>query len=214
MTLTDISRRLNLRHNDAKRRGAKYAVTLPRLILMTDAKRLPDPLPLAAQLPRGSAVILRHYEDPKRDLLSRSLATLCKKRRVRLLVAGDARLALKIGADGLYLPETQIVHGPNIWRCWRRPSWIIIAAAHSRSALWRAKRAGADAALLSPVFKTDSHPQARQLGPLLFLSLSHKSPLPVYALGGVNAANAARLVAGGCAGIAAIGGFLKNSKGG
>ena len=101
--------------------------------------------------------------------------------------------------------------GPGIWQPWRRPDWIVTAAAHSRAALFRAARAGADAALLSPVFWTASHPLAPALGPLRFAAWCRSSPLPVYALGGISARTARRLRAGGGAGFAGISGFTAES---
>jgi thiamine-phosphate pyrophosphorylase len=178
---------------------------------MTDADRLPDPAAAVARLPRGSAVILRHYGVPGRDALARDLVALCRGRHIRVLIAADARLARAVGADGLHLPEAMARRGPGIWQPWRRPDWIVTAAAHSRAALFRAARAGADAALLSPVFWTASHPLAPALGPLRFAAWCRSSPLPVYALGGISARTARRLRAGGGAGFAGISGFTAES---
>jgi thiamine-phosphate pyrophosphorylase len=174
---------------------------------MTDSRRLADPAAAIAGLPRGSAVILRHYEDPAREALGRRLLELSRGAGVRLLVAGDARLAVRLRADGLHLPEWMARRGTAAWRRWRQPGWLVTAAAHSPAALWRAARAGADAALLAPVFATASHPRAEPLGVLRFAAWCRRAPLPVYALGGVTAATAPRLAAGGAAGIAAIGGL-------
>ena len=207
-TLTDLARRLNLCRPAA---AASASRLLPPLILMTDADRLPDPAAAVARLPRGSAVILRHYGVPGRDALARDLVALCRGRHIRVLIAADARLARAVGADGLHLPEAMARRGPGIWQRWRRPDWIVTAAAHSRAALFRAARAGADAALLSPVFWTASHPLAPALGPLRFAAWCRSSPLPVYALGGISARTARRLRTGGGAGFAGISGFTVES---
>ncbi|WP_343868577.1 thiamine phosphate synthase, partial [Caenispirillum bisanense] len=61
---------------------------------------------------------------------------------------------------------------------------------------------GADAALLSPVFPTRSHPGAATLGPWRFSLWAGAARLPVVALGGVTAATARRL--GHAAGTAGI----------
>ncbi|OHC75571.1 MAG: hypothetical protein A3G18_04355 [Rhodospirillales bacterium RIFCSPLOWO2_12_FULL_58_28] len=174
---------------------------------MTDNIKLPDPLPVAAALPCGSAVILRHYDAPDRSGLAHELAALCRRKHLRLLVAGDARLALAVGAAGLHLPEKQARQGPGTWQAWRRPDWIVTAAAHSPAALRQAARIGADAALLSPVFESAGHSELSPLGPLLFAAWRRSSPLPVYALGGVSAATAPRLSISGCCGLAAIDGL-------
>jgi len=200
-----MTKRLNLRHRGRPRQPGG---ALPPLILMTDAARLADPLPVVAALPAGSAVIIRHYGDPDREDLARRVMAVARPRGVRVLIAGDAVLAVKVGADGLHLPEAMAALGPGPWRGWRRPRWLLTAAAHSPAALRRAARAGADAALLAPVFPTASHPQATPLGSLRFAAWCRQSPLPVYALGGVSAATAGRLKASGAAGFAGIGGFL------
>ena len=88
----------------------------------------------------------------------------------------------------------------------RGPRWLT-AAAHGRAGLVRAARAGARAALLSPVFPTASHPGAPTLGPVRFAGLVRASPLPVYALGGIDARRARRLAGTGACGLAGVGAF-------
>jgi thiamine-phosphate pyrophosphorylase len=196
-TLTKLSLRLN--------RGGGNFARLPRIILLSDTGRLADPLPAAAALPSGSAVILRHYEDAEREALGRALMALCRARGLSLLVAGDWRLAWKLDAHGVHLPEWQTARPPVLPR---RPGWLITAAAHSRPALIRALRIGAHAALLSPVFPTASHPGARSIGPHRFARLNQDAGLPLYGLGGIDARNIARLGPCGAVGIAAISGLV------
>ena len=172
--------------------------------MMTDSDRGPDPLAAIAALPRDSAVILRHYDARDRISLARSLAVLCRRRHVRLLIGGDPRLASAVGADGLHVPEWMARRGPGAWRCWQRPDWTVTAAAHSVAGLWRAATIGADAVSLSPVFPTASHPRAGPIGALRFAAWCRLSPLPVYALGGVSAKGIRRLATSGAAGFAGI----------
>jgi len=193
-TVANQARRLNRRHPAARR--------LPALALMTDARRLPDPGPAAARLPAGSLVIFRHYEAPDRRAKLAALARICRRRRLRLLVAGDIGLARAARAVGVHLPEALVPRG-RIRR--PRPGWLVTAAAHSAVALQRARAAGVDAVLLAPVFPTRSHPGAPALGPLRFARLARASRLPVYALGGIDAGNARRLAGCGAVGVAAIG---------
>jgi thiamine monophosphate synthase len=86
-----------------------------------------------------------------------------------------------------------------------RKRWIITASCHDYASLIAAARAGADIALLSPVFKTKSHPGTRTLGPLRFSALAQASPIPVYALGGIDDDNSQRLKGADACGIAGIG---------
>jgi thiamine-phosphate pyrophosphorylase len=180
--------------------------TLPALILMTDEKRVPDPVAAAQSLPRGSAIILRHTDAKARAMIGRELATVSRARGLVLLIAGDPRLANEIGADGLHLPEARAREAAH-WRA-LRPSWLITAAAHSLRGLMTARIAGADAALLAPVFATPSHPDRAPLGVLRTALMAARAGLPVYALGGVNAQTVVRLKDARLAGIAAIEGLL------
>jgi len=84
----------------------------------------------------------------------------------------------------------------------------VTAAAHSRPALLRAARAGAQAAVVSPVFESASRSAGRALTPVRFAALLQGAPLPVYALGGVDARTAQRLVGSGACGLAAVGAFV------
>jgi thiamine-phosphate pyrophosphorylase len=90
---------------------------------------------------------------------------------------------------------------------WRalRPHWILTAAAHSLAACAIAKLGGADAALLSPVFPTQSHPGAPHLGATRAMLIARQAPLPVYALGGIDAVTARQLEGSPFVGVAAIG---------
>jgi thiamine-phosphate pyrophosphorylase len=179
---------------------------LPALILMTDQTRVPDPVAAARMLPRGSAVILRHPDAKKRASLGRALIEIAHARGLKLLIAGDAKLAAEIGAHGLHLPEARAREAAH-WRA-LKPSWLITAAAHSARALTAARIAGADAALLAPVFATASHPEREPLGPLRARLMAARAGLPVYALGGINAETVARLKDADLVGIAAIEGLL------
>lgn len=198
-TATRLKRRYPAANSDLP--GSRYT-NLPALWLMTDAARLPAPQKAIAALPQDAGVIFRHYTLADRAALGAELRALCARRRLPFLVAGDLRLALALRADGVHLPEMQARQAGAIKR--RAPQLWVTVAAHSLPALRRAQAAGADAALLSPIFPTQSHPGGAIIGPHRFARLVGAIALPVYALGGVNEENAARLNASGAFGIAAI----------
>lgn len=153
----------------------------------------------AAKALRGSAlIVLRARDDKRRAALAKQLAV----RSHRLLVAGDAKLAAACGAAGLHLPEARAHEAPH-WRA-RHPNWIITAAAHSIAGLLRAGMFGADAVFLSPVFPTASHPERAVLGPARAALMAAQALVPVYALGGIDARNAALLLHTRFQGLAAI----------
>ena len=173
---------------------------LPPLLFFTDPDRTPRPWETAARLPPGSAVIYRAFGAADAVETGRRLREATTNNRgVTLLVGLDADLAQTLVADGVHLPEREAHSAPAIRAA--HPSWMITAAWHGGPALIEAL----DALILSPVFppggaSADKPP----LGIAAFEEKSQSVPLPVYALGGIKAANAARLTATGACGLAAI----------
>ena len=185
------------------------AHALPSMLFLTDDVRTPDPVVSITNLPRDTGVIFRHYNHPDRELLAASCAEVCRKQRRFFSVAGDGRLALCVGAQGVHLPERLLHLAPRIKDF--APRLFITAAVHSKRALLYAHQCGAHAALASPVFPTTSHPDARTLGPVHLARWSQDTSLPLYALGGIDQSSAQRIKGTGVVGIAAIG-ALMNEK--
>ncbi len=185
----------------------RQAPKLPPLWLFTDARRLADPRPAVARLPKGLAgVVLRHDDtpggEPGRAALGRDLARLCRARRLRLVVAGDPRLAASLGA-GIHLRGGRWPAGAPV-AARRRRGALLTSSAHGAAELRRAARAGADLAFLSPAFATRSHPGVAALGPLRWGRLARGAALPLAALGGIDGASVRRLPRGLCRGVGAI----------
>jgi thiamine-phosphate pyrophosphorylase len=177
-----------------RRRGSD----LPPLWLFTDARRLPDPRPAVARLPRGLAgVVLRHDGESGRARLGHDLAKICRSRRLALVVAGDARLAAALGA-GMHLRAGR-------WPGVQRRRGLITSSAHGLADLLRARRAGASLAFLSPAFPTLSHPDVAALGPVRWARLVRAARLPAAALGGIDGTTVRRLPRRACHAIGAIG---------
>lgn len=173
-------------------------------IVVTDTRRMPDPAAVAERLPRGTVVSFRHYESPERAAIGRRLASVCRRRGLVLLVAADHHLAGRLNACGLHMPEGLARHGVLspllLWR--RRRGALLTTAAHGPAALARAAVLGADAALLSPVFPTASHPGAKTLGPWRASLMARRARVPVVAMGGMTGRRLRRL--GGVAGWAGV----------
>jgi thiamine-phosphate pyrophosphorylase len=187
--------------------GVKTLRALPTLVLMTDDDRLVDPLPAAYLLPPNSLVVLRARDAARRADLAHALSRVARARDLHVSIAGDPELAIRCGADGVHFPEARIGDAAH-WRACR-PHWLITCAAHSLRACARARIALADAVFLAPVFTTKSHPGRGCLGPSRARAIARAAPIPVYALGGVDARNAARLADGGFVGLAAVEGLTQ-----
>jgi len=179
---------------------AAGAPPAPALIFFTDPARTPDPLAAARKLPRGTGVVYRHFGAPERARMARALARLCRARGLALLIAADPVLALRVGADGVHWPERLLPTQRTA-----QHGRLVTAAAHGAAGLARAAAYGVDACVLSPVFPTESPSSNPPLGLFRASQLARGAPLPVLALGGINADNAPRLAGRGFAGLVSVG---------
>jgi thiamine-phosphate pyrophosphorylase len=169
--------------------------------LFTDAARLANPLPAVARLPKGlGGVVFRHDGVPGRAALGRSVARLCRQRRLQLVVAGDWRLAMALGAR-LHLRGGRLPAG-----CPKALAGT--SSAHGVADLLRAHRSGAKLAFLSPAFASASHPGGAFLGVLRWGLAARRGAGPVGALGGIDAASVRRLPRQHCVAAGAIGAFV------
>jgi thiamine-phosphate pyrophosphorylase len=181
---------------------------LPRLWLVSDPTRLPDPRPAARRLPRGAGVLARGAAP---QVLA-GLGRIARARGLVLAVGGDGRAAVRLRA-GLHLPDRAGCPGllPFLAARRRGAPWAVLTlAVHGRRAVGRARALGADLGLVSPAFPTASHPGAVALGPHRWARLAARLGGAAVALGGVAAANAGRLPRAGrgaTRGFAAISGL-------
>lgn len=174
---------------------------LPPLLFFTDPARTPRPWETAARMPAGAGVVFRHLGAADALETGLRLRAATKAAGVRLLVGLDADLAERIGADGLHLPERALSAAYAL--SGRRPDWLLTGAAHSFEAVKSAR--DLDGLVLSPVFPAGGVSRVKAvLGIEGFKALAATAPCPVYALGGISAANAADLIGSGACGIAAV----------
>lgn len=127
----------------------------------------------------------------------------------KVLVNGRADVALATGAFGVHLPGDQTLSPQEVRQVFatqRRGPVSISVACHSLEEALSAKTAGVSLILFAPVFeKLISEGRLPGKGVDALSSVCQSiSPLPVFALGGVDKGNAAACVAAGAAGIAAI----------
>lgn len=173
----------------AKRQTNKRG-SVPRIILLSDARNDALLERALARLPRGSALVFRHYHlsVAERRLRYNALKRAAARRAICVI---GAKVPTGWGADGTYGAPPDLKSGRG----------LRLATAHSLAEIGAAVRARAHAILLSPVYPTRSHSGAKILGPIRFLMLARQSPLPVIALGGMTPRRAARLPVHGWAAI-------------
>lgn len=158
--------------------------TLPAIWLISDARNDAVLERALAKLPCGSGFIYRHYHlpDAERHARFRALRRIAKARGHVVILADSALTAREWGADGVYGSPRSLYP--------RRRGLLHLATAHNLAELGLAAGLGADAALLSPVFPTATHPGGKVLGPVRFQLLARQSKLPIIALGGITKSRA------------------------
>ena len=160
----------------------------------------PDSLPgLVGAVLRGGAdvVQLRHKSLARGRLaeLARRLAELVHAAGKVFIVNDHLDIALLSGADGVHLGDDDLP-----LEAARRvvPAGFLIGASANRPETARASvAAGADYLGAGPAFATSVKPEKAVIGPAGVAAVAAAVEVPVFAIGGVDAANAAQLVAAG-----------------
>jgi thiamine-phosphate pyrophosphorylase len=185
---------------------------LPPLLVITDRRQASRPLDeLAEALLAGGChwISLRENDlapAERRALLVR-LVAIGAPRNALIGVHRDLDAALATGAGSFHLPC-----GGSVGEARRRLGGRIIigVSAHDRDEVTRAADQGADYVTLSPVFASPSKPgYGPALGLGQFSAIAGTATVPVYALGGIEAGNAARCFEAGAAGIAIMGAAMR-----
>ena len=196
-----------------------YAITSRCLLPGSEAEKRASLAALTRAWAMGGVdyVQIREKDLPARDLLELARGVVAAVRgegcKMRVLLNGPTEIALEAGADGVHLPGSAALGaGDESRRAYAKAGReeVVSRACHSVEEV----RAARDASLIvfAPVFeKVDVPGGAAVEGQGLSVladACRAADDVPVIALGGVTAANAADCVAAGAAGVAGIRLFL------
>ena len=183
------------------------ALRLPPYLLITgDDPGRPDAFlnRLTRALHNGIQLVqLRAHDldDESYRRLAGGAYAVCKAHGARLVLNRDPARVADEARHGLHLTAARLAltrvrpGGAGDW---------VSASCHTVADLSRAAELGLDYAVLSPVQRTASHPLTSPLGWQGFAAWIEPVSLPVYALGGLTAADLSIAYAHGAQGIAAI----------
>ncbi|MDX1514639.1 MAG: Nudix family hydrolase, partial [Gammaproteobacteria bacterium] len=143
--------------------------------------------------------------------LARECADRCRAHGATLLLNRDPALVSSTGAHGVHLTSERL--GALDSRPLDRDHWVGVSC-HDATELDRARRIGADFAVLSPVRGTPGHRERPLLGWDGFAGLVGAAALPVYALGGVGPADLESAWRHGAQGVAGIRAFWPSATDG
>ena len=130
------------------------------------------------------------------------LRTLCAGRRVPFVVNDSVEIALRCGADGVHVGQSDI-RGRDI-RAIIGPDKILGISAGTVEQAVAAEQAGADYIGVGAVFPTSTKKDAKPMETELLRRISNSVSIPVVAIGGINAGNILKLSGSGVDGVAVV----------
>ena len=140
------------------------------------------------------------------DLATRMAAVL-KERSVPLIINDRVDIAMACGADGVHLGQDD--GPPDVARTLLGGSKIIGVSVNTLEEAHEAERLGADYIGLGPIYATTTKDtELPVLGPEELRRMRQKIGIPIIAIGGINAGNAAEVMKAGAAGIAVVSAIL------
>ena len=156
---------------------------------------------------RGGVTIVQYREKAgtTRAMIeeAREIRRLCADAGVPFIVNDRLDVALAVDADGVHVGQDDLPAA--IARRLIGPGRIVGVSAGSPEEALRAQAEGADYVGASPIFATPTKPDAPPaMGIEGLRRLASAVRIPVVAIGGVNAENAAAIVGAGAAGAAVV----------
>ena len=133
-------------------------------------------------------IIYRNYNDSKREIELIKIAKECKKSKYQLFVSNDIRLALKVKADGVYIPS---FNKTNRFFNFEKKNFIVLGSAHNQKEIHEKISQKCKAIFLSPIFYVKK--SKKFLDIYKFNSLSYLNKINMLALGGINEHNISKL---------------------
>jgi thiamine-phosphate pyrophosphorylase len=180
------------------------------LLVVTDRHQARRPLEeiVAEAVSAGARWIWfrdRDLETAERRQLAMRLAKLVQGAGGRLSIGGDVELAVETGTNAVHVRDIAAIAEAR-----RRlgPAALVGLSAHGIADVANAHAAGADYVTLSPIYPSASKPG---YGPPLGLDAIERAArigIPVLALGGITANNAAATMNAGAAGVAVMGSVM------
>ena len=133
-------------------------------------------------------IIYRNYNERKRENELIKIAKACKKNRYQLFVSNDTKLALKVKADGIYVPSfNKTKYFLNL----EKKNVVILGSAHNQQEIKKKISQNCSAVFLSPLFNVKK--SKKFLGLHQFNYLSYMNKINIFALGGISENNIRKL---------------------
>jgi len=186
----------------------------PPLLLVTDRHqaRLPLAEVVKAAVEAGCRWVSLREKDLSADdqiALARTLSAIARRGGARLSVHGDAALAKACGADGVHLSagsdtvRSRAILGADA---------LIGVSIHTVTEAEAINPRAVDYAIAGPAYETPSKPgYGPEIGRKGLAEIAQAAQVPLLAIGGINAARAAEVLAAGARGVAVMGSVMRSA---
>jgi thiamine-phosphate pyrophosphorylase len=144
----------------------------------------------------------KHLPDDEFKQTATELLKVTRRNDIPLIINDRVEIAAEIDADGVHLGQKDLdckrargIIGEN--------KVIGVSASNSRQAL-RAIENGADYLGLGPIYQTDTKEIDYPRGIDIIKEVRAQSPVPIFAIGGINLENVGAVLSAGASGVAVI----------
>jgi thiamine-phosphate pyrophosphorylase len=184
----------------------------PPLLVVTDRHQARSPLAdvVEAAFAAGCRWLSMREKDLSDDdqiALASTLLSIARRHGARLTLHGDAALAKACRSDGVHLPAGG---DPTAARKILGREKLIGVSLHTVTEAEAIDPGVVDYAIAGPAFETPSKPgYGPEIGRKGLAEIARAAPVPVLAIGGLNATRAAEVLAAGPVGIAVMGSIMR-----
>ena len=160
---------------------------------------------VTAAIEGGVSLVQFREKNAAKDRLSaaRAVADVCRPRGVPFLVNDDVDLAHAVPSDGVHVGRGDAP--PKIARATLGPKAIVGVTVYGNyGEESRAQEAGADYVAVGPFYPSATKPEEPILPLAILDEVVRRSPLPVFAIGGINPERAREVARRGASGVAVV----------
>jgi len=167
-----------------------------KTVFFTDATKIDDIEKIILNLPKYSAIIVREYslDLNKREIFAKKIINLARKKNIKVLIAKDISLALKLNADGVHFSDYDHLPVNFFNKKSFAKNFIFSLSCHTISSFIKIVKYQPDFIFISPIFKTTSHLNSKIFGinnlkKIIKIAKQYRVKSSIFALGGVAKGN-------------------------
>ena len=154
---------------------------------------------------KNTVIIFRNYEEKINLKNIIDVRNLCRKNKLKFLIANNIKLAIKLNLDGVYIPAFNKSYNHLAYSL--KKKFLIIGSAHNIKEIRNKEKQNVSRIFLSSIFKKNNN----YLGLNKFQNYLKISKIKIVALGGINNENVKKIYNTKAVGYAGISFFKKKA---